>query len=88
MEEKQSINISEMISMEDKKSMMLKKREKNANFCFTLAQLVFTAFVIGSLVIFFTDYRFTWGLFGMFIVGIALGTAFCWIANSFFDFKD
>ena len=88
MEERQSINTSEIISIEDRKSMMLKKREKNANFFFTLAQLVFTAFVIGSLVIFFTDYKFTWGLFGMFLVGIALGSAFCWIANSFFDFKD
>lgn len=88
MEEKQEEKNIAAVTAEDKKAMMLKRREKSAGFFFTLAQLVFTAFVIGSLAVFFTNYKFTWGLAGMFAFGIVLGATFYWIGNSFFKFKD
>ena len=88
MEEKQEEKNIAAVTAEDKKAMMLKRYEKNAGFFFTLAQLMFTAFVIGSLAIFFTNYEFTWGLFGMILVGVAGVAAFYSIGNSFLKLKN
>ena len=87
MEEKQEEKRT-LSGAEDKRMLEMKSREKCAGFFFTLAQLMFTAFVIGSLAIFFTNYEFTWGLVGMFIFGIAVVAAFYWVGNSFFKLKD
>ena len=65
----------------------MERCKKTAAFFFTLAQLVFTAFVIGSLVIFFTNYEFTWGVFGMLFFGLALMITLFVIGNSFYNLK-
>ena len=62
-------------------------RKKTAAFFFTLAQLVFTAFVIGSLVVFFTNYEFTWAVFGMLSFGLALMVLLFEIGKSFYKLR-
>lgn len=49
-----------IITEDDQKQMYLESRKKCAGSFFTLAQLVFTAFVIGALAVFFSDFKFTW----------------------------
>ena len=59
-----------LFTEDEQKEMALESRKKCASFFFTLAQLVFTAFVVGSLVIFFSDFKFTWRILCMFIFGV------------------
>ena len=72
---------------EKQQELDMERHKKTAAFFFTLAQLVFTAFVIGSLVIVFTNYEFTWGVFGMFFFGLALMITLFVIGNSFYNLK-
>ncbi len=59
-----------LFTEDEQKEMELESRKKCASFFFTLAQLVFTAFIVGSLVIFFSDFNFTWRILCMFIFGV------------------
>ena len=56
---------------EEQREMLLERHKKCASFFFTLAQLVFTAFIIGSLAVFFTDFTFSWRVLAMFFFGVA-----------------
>ena len=59
-----------IITEDDQKQMYLESRKKCAGFFFTLAQLVFTAFVIGALAVFFSDFKFSWRMLVMLAFGI------------------
>lgn len=72
---------------EELKAAILKKKEKNASFFFALAQLVFTAFVIGGLAIYFTDFVLSWRVAVTFVCGIVMVCAFYWLANTFLTIK-
>ena len=59
-----------IITEDDQKQMFMESRKKCAGFFFTLAQLVFTAFVIGGLALFFTDFKFSWRILVMLVFGL------------------
>ena len=65
--------------------MDIEMRKKCAGFFFTAAQLVLGTFVLGSLAIFFQDWKFTWGLFTMFIVGVVIVVGLYVIATRFYQ---
>ena len=72
---------------EDQKQMSLEMRKKCAGFFFTLAQLVFTAFVIGALAVFFTDFKFSWRVLVMFAFGVIFMFTLFKTGLLYFDLK-
>ncbi len=77
--------IEQKETSKEQKEMDLEMRKKCASFFFTAAQLVLGTFVLGSLAIFFQDWKFTWGLFTMFLVGIVIVVGLYIIATRFYQ---
>ncbi len=73
----------------DKKQeeMDIEMRKKCAGFFFTAAQLVLGTFVLGSLAIFFQDWKFTWGLLTMFVVGAVVVVCLYIVATRFYKLR-